>query len=318
MEIKTIRSSEKTQLSPLEILTLSKPPTLNSSTSRSTWKKFMSDATPCLSIDSPSIDTEEAPVADLYEQLVMAWELRKFDEVLKGIELILDKHWPAMDALVRAVLLSIKSKCYEEMDQFDLALIEAEKALDVLKGHEEVLDEFQKLGANFFDLNSFLQTRKAGLLLLNGREEEGFALLKAHPPHQVSLVLLYRLIEKEANCSLLEPKPTSQDDARSLFFAGRYEEVLEKTDGENLNSGVVQVRAAALAMLGRTDEAIQCYRDMPWAYSLDDEDEGMYVLLQALGGDLDALDRDWAPESEVGMGVPMLPFAKWLTGRHNS
>lgn len=252
-----------------------------------------------------------------------------YDELIKGVDVALEKYLPVLNGMLRIGLLLLKSKCLEEMGQFDLALVEIEKAITELGASSVVIsDVLSELNLEV-SLMDYLEQRRAAILLLSGRECEGISFLRANQPTQIAGVLLYHLIEKEKGVSILVPKPLfsgEEDDLRALFFAGKYEEVVEKcANFENTtydsswdSSSFFEpddtecLRAAALAMLGRGDEACDYAKQalLPW---ISNEQSQIYWVVEGLNGNREYLDKDWPVfEDFLQNGIPLAPFAKWL------
>lgn len=306
MEIQSVKF-ESMKLAPMMLTAPSMMPLNTPSSSKSTWRKFSSE-TPYLIDESFSTD-ETIDFNGFIERIRLHYNAKNYDLLLKDLELLEEQYLPAAGAIIVGGLLIMKSKCYEELGQMDLALAETEKAIDLLEVHMKIYEQLMEEGDPYHPF-SLLHQRRAGLLLLNGREEEGFAELRAYQPTSVATALLYRLIEKERNVSLLKPQPLGDDyNLEMLFLAGRYEEVLEKAESASID---LEMRAAALAMLGRTEEAVQlCNRD-------EDGCDNMllYDLIQALNGNKDSLQR-WSfdLETEIANTCPIAPFAKWLASK---
>ncbi|MBX7066206.1 MAG: hypothetical protein K1X28_03140 [Parachlamydiales bacterium] len=299
MEIQSIRSTSKPQtLAAFATHATSKPETSNSTST--SWKRFASEAT--------SYRYEgNTDLLQFYDQMQRDWEAGRFEHVVKGIDIILDQHLPALDALVRAALLTLKSKCYEEMGQMVLALIEAENAAAEIQNHKTFLD--QLFNDMEVDPMNFLAMRKAGLMLHVGMKEQAFEILRSHQPKSITGVLVYHLLDKECKLSLLEPTPAAdENDPMALFFAGRYEEVIEKTMSEPMH---IRLHAAALAMAGRTEEALAYYDQMKSVYTFNGDEE-IYSLIQALNGDATYPMEKMDVNEEFEIGFPVHLFTSWI------
>lgn len=281
---------------------------------RSTWRKFSWDTTTTF---NRTVDVD-ASFDEFYEQMEAAWNAGRYDEALKGLDIILEKHLPAMNDLVRAFLLTAKSKCYEELGQFDKALDATEQALFAIKQHEATIESlWEMIGSDTLtNARQFLELRKAGFMLLQGREDEAFDVLRANQPTQVSGALLYHLLEKRSGQSLFEYQATDKEDLKSLFMAGKYDEIIKKTD--DLPEKPVffpwdkeadyRLRAAALAVTGRVDEALNI--DRQWTNEWRSaESEHTYYLIRALKGE--EIDMDALFGLEMETGVPVSLFLKW-------
>ncbi len=312
MEIQSILTSKSASI-PLQ-WTSASTSSENRASSQSTWRKFASDTTYRYE-ETTSDPDRELNLIEFYERAQRDWEAERFAAVASAIDVILDRHLPAMNGLIRAVLLTLKSQCYEELGQLDLALQVLGNASLELVEHQFTIDEFM----DAFNLDkgplNFLEMRKAGLLLLLGKEEEGFEILRENQPQNVISSLLYHLIEKERGISLLRAQTVSdEEDLKQLFLAGRYEEVIQKTETIEMPSSfplyydqsLIELRAGALAMSGRIEEAIAFFGTL---YS---SSVVIPFLLEALNGDKDYLDREWQFEEEFRYMCPVGLFAKWL------
>lgn len=276
----------------------------------STWKKFSWDTTATF---NGTVDVD-ASLKELYEQMEAAWNAERYDEALKGLDVILEKYLPAMNDLFRAVLMAAKSKCYEELGQFDEALDATEQALLAVKKHEATIGSWlDDLSNDQAHPIQFLEFRRAGLLLLTGQEEAAFAALRANQPTQISGALLYHFLEKRSGQSLLECPATEKEDLKSLFMAGKYAEVIEKTanlperPAFSFDDPTYRLRAASLAMTGKLDEALSIYQGgNSWRSA---ESETIYQLISALKGE--KVDMNALSGLEMETGVPVDLFLKW-------
>lgn len=282
-----------------------------SSSRTSSWKKFASETTTYQM-------AAESDFVEAVENMKINWDHGNYEEVLKCIDIILDSDLPELDTFVRSSLISAKSKCYEELGRMDLSLVEIEKAIAQWDGHERSLEELPAQ----IDLMDSLQMRRAALLLHNNRAEEAFAILQERQPKSIGDVLLYHFLDKKCKISLFNLVPASdENDLMALFIAGRYEEVIEKTRGIKLEDASyfedafpVRLHAASLAMLGKTEEALEYYRERQ-AYCTFEGDQDVYMLIQALNGDSDIPSRmDF--EKELGIGYPVHLFISWIMNQH--
>ena len=234
-----------------------------SSSSKSSWRKFASDTTTYRYESSRES-------GDWFEDglvLLDAQKPEQYAKLLSELEQFMEEQWPVVDGLVYAIATALKSKCYEGMGQLELSLIEMEKALKKIVSTETGFDQLIKK-YEVPDPRPYLQLRQAALWLHLGKEQEALEVFRANQPNTVAATLLYRLMEQKSGTALLskgEPV-TDERDVEELFFAARYEEVLKLTENQHGDPSV-RLRAAALAMLGRTQEAVDLLSDLrhnPW------------------------------------------------------
>jgi hypothetical protein len=283
----------------------------------STWRKFSCDTTTTF---NGEVDVN-ASMDTFYMQMEHAWDKGNFEEALKGLDVILEKHLPAANGLIRAFLLVAKSKCHEELGQIDEALEATKEALLAVEQHKTTIEALLEMigSETLINARQFLELRKAGLMLLKGQEDEAFEVLRANQPTQVSGALLYHLLEKRSGQPLLESQPTEKEDLKSLFMAGRYEEIIQKTEDLpekavffpwNSRNNEYQLRAAALAVTGRGDEALNIEHQWTNEWRAP-ESENIYQLIRALKGE-EVNTRD-PFNYEIETGVPVSLFLKWIS-----
>lgn len=327
METKPILSIEQpTRISALEIAIAAqsvsaKPATNESATSKSAWRKFSAEnSIPALKVESANTtsstftsswstwtsswgSSNDPEILKFMQEIGRAFEEGRFEDVLKGLNVFESRLFPAISAHYKAFNHVLKSKCYEEMGQYDIALKETEKAIQLIAQHRATVEEFE-----FPSADSYLAIRKAGLLLALDKEGEAIALLKEYQPGSVEAALLYRVIEKKLGITLLQPKTVLENaNLEELFLAGKYEEVIAKAPVW-CNE---EIRAAALAMLGRTEEAVKLL-DLSSNTCSTCFSSVKYALIQALHGDRSFLNCDWRAEDEFFSQCPIQLFAQWL------
>jgi len=107
------------------------------SSSKASWRKFAAESashtiketTSSWSMMASSWENfEDSGFIRHHDDMQRAWDQGGFEDFLPEIDMVLERHLPALSDLIRSMLLTLKSKCYEEMGKFDLALDESDES----------------------------------------------------------------------------------------------------------------------------------------------------------------------------------------------
>lgn len=213
-------------------------------------------------------------LCQFYQDLREMIEQEKWPEVLAKLDIVLEEHIPLINDLLKTAVVAGKVNCYEQMQNYEQAVAEFEKILGFWEKHKSLL-EHSILAERVSEVSHALALYQGGLLLLAGKKQDAIEVLRNNQPTATSgstaEALFYRMMEKKLNTTLLIPQEvTDENDLKQLFFAQRYEEVIQKArqtpnfpydslDGCDeccgaYEEGLDSCYISALGMLGRFDE----------------------------------------------------------------